>query len=206
LAFLKYSLNNSEHHQRWVTFVYISTIAWLHLKTSEIALSLVWGQINRKITLAIDCLFGPVPLLTTWSPSLPHSSLRPRPQNCPRAGDCCPPDQCAQSAVAGLSACLVLSGRIGKKNFQKLGHLAARGCVERSVTTNWLSVSASVEILTRLLGSRVCNRSENIYIDFNLKIFVVKYCRPNGLKFAFQYVKKWIIQTFEWLGQGVRDF
>jgi hypothetical protein len=120
----------------------------------------VWGQINRKITLTIDCSFGLVSLLTTWSPSLPHSSRRPRPRNCPRAGDCCPHNRCAQSAAAGPSVCLVLSGRIWKKSFQKLGHLAAGGCVERSVTTNWLSVSASVEILTGLLGSMACNRSE----------------------------------------------
>lgn len=132
------------------------------LKTSEMALSRVWGQINQKITLTIDCAFrlAPPPPPTTWSPSLPHSFPRPRPRNCPRAGDCCPLGQCAQSAEAGPSACLVLSARIGKKSFQKLGHLAAGGCVERSVTTNWLSVSAFAEILTGLLGSKACNRSE----------------------------------------------
>lgn len=50
---ITYSLNNSEHHQRWL-HLSTSTIAWHLLKTSEIALSCV-AQISRiKITLTID--------------------------------------------------------------------------------------------------------------------------------------------------------
>lgn len=40
--------------------------------------------------------------------------------------------------------------------------------MERSVTTNWLSVSASAEILTGLLGSTACNHSE-----INIKIVLI---------------------------------